>query len=358
MKRFLIVAGVWCSMVSGGDWKSTGPVTVAMEGAVCAGLAMCSHNADVLETAVFSNVRVETGANANPQKEPPIRRSYVSVYDLASKTVKVVYTADQLIEAPNWSPDGKYLLVNSGGDLWNLPVGGAGSGQLEKIDLGSIGKCNNDKGYAPDGKLIAFSSSAQAAGSQVYTVAATGGTPKLIVPETPSYFHAFSPDGRWMAIVAQRANNFDLFRVPTQGGEQQRLTSSPGYDDGPDYSPDGKWIYFNSDRSGSWDVWRMPAAGAGPNDEKAEQVTNDELENWFPHCSPDGKRLVFLSFPKGTAGHNGHGQVELRMIALPGEHVEQAAPQVVTTFFGGQGSINVNSWAPDASKFAFVRYEQ
>jgi TolB protein len=295
---------------------------------------------------------------AAPQQESPIKRSYISVYDLAGKSVNVLYSADKLIEAPNWSPDGKYLLVNTSGDLWKLPLGSGVSAQLEKIDLGPITKCNNDKGYSPDGKLIAFSSSANASGSQVYIVASIGGVAKLIVSETPSYFHGFSPDGHWMAVVAQRNRNFDLFRVPTEGGEQQRLTTNPGYDDGPDYSPDGKWIYFNSDRSGSWDIWRMPADGAGTHDEKAQQVTNDELEDWFPHCSPDGKWLVFLTFPKGTAGHNGHTQVQLRMIPLPGVRIDHSTPQVVTAFFGGQGTINVNSWAPDSSKFAFVRYEQ
>jgi TolB protein len=348
--QFTIAAG------NDNDLKTSGPVTVAMQDPVYIGLAVCSHNANVLETAVFSNLTVQR--TITTQQEPPIKRSYISVYDLASKSVKAIYTADKLIEAPNWSPDGKYMLVNTGGDLWRLPDGGGDSVQLEKIDLASITKCNNDKGYSPDGKLIAFSSSANASGSQVYTVASTGGAPKLIVPETPSYFHGFSPDGHWMAIVAQRNHNFDLFRVPTEGGDQQRLTTNPGYDDGPDYSPDGKWIYFNSDRSGSWDIWRMPADGAGPNDEKAQQVTSDELEDWFPHCSPDGKWLVFLAFPKGTAGHNGHTQVQLRMIPLPGDRIEHSTPQVLTAFLGGQGTINVNSWAPDSSKFAFVRYEQ
>jgi TolB protein len=286
-----------------------------------------------------------------------VTKSKISVYSLKDHSTKVVYSADRLIEAPNWSPDGKYMLVNTGGDLYKLPVGSA-TPELQKIDLGSINKCNNDKGISPDGKTIAFSSSAQAKGSQVYTVPANGGTPARLVPETPSYFHGFSPDGKWLAVVAQRDNNFDLWRLPLKGGQQERLTVNPGYDDGPDYSPDGKWIYFNSDRSGSWDIWRIPADGGGPNDSRAQQVTNDDLEDWFPHCSPDGKWLVFLTFPKGTSGHNDRLTVELRMIPLPGKKVKPVKPQTLTSFFGGQGTINVNSWAPDSTRFAFVVYEQ
>jgi TolB protein len=290
-------------------------------------------------------------------QQPKVKRSLITVYDLKDKSTKVIYTADHLIEAPNWSPDGKYMLINTGGDLYKLPVAG-GTPEPRKIDLGDINKCNNDKSISPDGKLIAFSSSAKAKGSQVYTVSSDGGTPKLMVSETPSYFHGFSPDGKWLAIVAQRNGHFNLWRLPTEGGEQQQLTSKPAYDDGPDYSPDGKWIYFNSDRSGSWDIWRMPADGAGSSDAQAEQVTNDELEDWFPHCSPDGKWLVFLTFPKGTAGHNDRLNVELRMIRLPGAKVKHEKAKVLTKFFGGQGTINVNSWAPDSSKFAYVVYEQ
>lgn len=292
------------------------------------------------------------------QAAPPIKKSFVSIYDLKDRSTATVYTGDGVIEAPNWSPDGKTLLVNTRGELFLLRVSDSVAAHFAKLDTGAATRCNNDKGFSPDGKLIAFSARGTAPGSQVYTMPVGGGSPRLIVPETPSYFHGFSPDGKWMAIVSQRNGNFDLFRVRTEGGAQERLTSNGGYDDGPDYSPDGKWIYFNSNRSGSWDIWRMPAEGAGPDDAKAEQVTKDDLEDWFPHCSPDGKWLVFLSFPKGTAGHNDHTEVQLRIIPLPGNRLKRSTPGELTRFFGGQGTINVNSWAPDSKRFAFVRYEQ
>jgi Tol biopolymer transport system component len=336
------------------ELKPAGPVTVNLQDPVYVGLAVSAHNADVLETAVFSNVTVQRGRPARPNQ---VKTSHITVYNLKDKSTKVLYSANQLIEAPNWSPDGKYLLVNTKGDLWKLPVT-TGKPELEKIDLGSITRCNNDKGISPDGKMIAFSSSVTGHGSQVYVVPSSGGTPKMVVPETPSYFHGFSPDGKWLAVVAQRNNNFDLFRVPATGGTQERLTSSPGYDDGSEYSPDGKWIYFNSDRSGSWDIWRIPAAGGGPNDKYAQQVTNNPDENWFPHISPNGKWLIFITYPKGTAGHNDHLNVKIRMIPLPGKKMKQVPIRTLTEFFGGQGSINVNSWAPDSSKFAYVSYEQ
>ena len=310
-------------------------------------------NKHLFPAAMFLALTVLASAVSSQQTH--VKRSKITLYNLSDRSTKVIFSADKLIEAPTWSPDGKYMLVNTGGDLYKLSVANP---ELVKVDLGEIAKCNNDKGISPDGKLIAFSSSAKAKGSQVYTVSSEGGRPKLVVAEAPSYFHGFSPDGKWLAIVAQRNGNFDLWRLPTEGGAQEQLTTAAGYDDGPDYSPDGKWIYFNSDRSGSWDIWRIPSSGGGPNDSQAQQVTKDEKEDWFPHCSPDGKWLVFLTFPKGTSGHNDRLNVELRMIRMPGTNIQHEAPQTLVKFFGGQGSINVNSWSPDATKFAYVEYEQ
>jgi len=71
-------------------------------------------------------------------------------------------------------------------------------------------------------------------------------------------------DGRWLAFVGQRAGNFDIYRVSVSGGKEEQLTSSPGFDDGPDYSPDGKWIYINTDRSGGWGHLAIPSRRRRP----------------------------------------------------------------------------------------------
>jgi Tol biopolymer transport system component len=295
-----------------------------------------------------------------PQRTQQRFHSKITVFDLAAKSTTTVYQADEVIEAPNWSRDGRFLLVNTGGNLYRLPVNGSGEPKLDKIDLGDGGyRCNNDHDYSWDGKLLAFSASSPSSRqSQVYMAQADGSGAKLMVPAAPSYFHGWSPDSKWLAFVGQRENKFPLFRVSAAGGPEQRLTSKGSYDDGPEYSRDGKWIYFNSNRSGGWDIWRIPSEGGGPNDEKAEQVTNDELEDWFPHFSPNGKWMLFLSFPKGTAGHNDRiPGMTLRIMPAPGNKLKPAKIEELTKFFGGQGTINVNSWSPDSKKFAYVIYE-
>ena len=281
------------------------PFTVNLTDPVYVGMAVCAHDANGLTTAAFTNVSAEP----LPQGRGPQQnyRSKISIYDMRDKSLRTLYQADTVFEAPNWSHDGKYLIANSGGKLYRIPVDGTNV-TPEPIGIDPSLRLNNDHAPSWDGKYIAFSASSPSSrGSQVYVCNADGSNAHVMVSTTPSYFHGWSPDGKYLSYVYQHpaANgvpaNYDIFRIPAAGGESEQLDSNPGYDDGPDYSPDGKWIYFNSDRSGSWDIWRIPADGAGPGDRKAEQVTSDELEDWFPHPSPDSKWLLFLSFAKGTA---------------------------------------------------------
>jgi Tol biopolymer transport system component len=269
--------------------------------------------------------------------------SHITIASADGSGRKVIYSSPELFEAPNWSPDGKYLLLNSRGGLWRLSIAG---GEPQPVPLGAVNRVNNDHGISPDGMWFAISA------QHVFVAPSSGGEPKQLTTKTPSYFHGWSPDGKTLAYCAQRDGNFDIYTIPAAGGEETRLTTSPGYDDGPDYSPDGKWIYFNSDRSGSWDIWRMPASGAGAGEARAERITSDDMEDWFPHPSPDGKWIVFISFAKGTKGHPANQNVVLRRMPMGGGKIEE-----IHKLFGGQGTMNVNSWSPDSKQFAFVSYE-
>jgi Tol biopolymer transport system component len=182
----------------------------------------------------------------------------------------------------------------------------------------------------------------------IYTLPITGGTPRRITDQAPSYWHGWSPDGKTLAFCGQREGRFGIFTIPAAGGPETRLTTAAagGLDDGPDYSPDGQFIYFNSDRTGRMQIWRMHADGAG-----LEQITSDDFNNWFAHPSPDGKSIVFLSYAKDVKGHPANKDVQLRLMSLADKSVK-----VLAKLFGGQGTINVPSWSPDSLHVAFVSY--
>ena len=305
------------------------------------GLAVCAHDNKVLEKAVFSNVEITSGQPKTSGN--PVLESTLETIAIGSKDRRVVHHARAHFEAPNWSRDGKTLLINGGGRIYSLPVAG---GEPKLLDTGFATRCNNDHGLSPDGTQLVISDQSQERKSLIYILPAGGGTPRLITPLGPSYWHGWSPDGKTLAFCGQRNGEFDIYTIPVEGGEEKRLTTSPGLDDGPDYSSDGQAIYFNSVRTGTMQIWRMKADGSDQ-----QQVTSDEYNNWFPHPSPDGKWIVFLSYEKDVTGHPANKDVTLRMMPVGGGEI-----QVLAKLFGGQGTINVPSWSPDSRNIAFVSY--
>ena len=290
----------------------------------------------------------------------PRLRSRIYLYSLADGASHLVFSDDSIWEAPNWSPDGRALIVNHNGAIYTLPVTPDASAKPEKLMLPPELSCNNDKSLSHDGKHLAFSASSPSSrGSEVYLANADGSQPRQITFQSPSYFHGWSPDDRTLAFVAQRNGiaHFNLYTIPVSGGAETQLTSDPHHDDGPDYSPDGRWIYINSDRSGKEAIWRIPAAAGKLANTQAEMILSDSFEDWFPHLSPDGRNMVYIGYPAGTPTHNSRElQVVLKLAPIADGKVGDSPKTLVTTT-GGQGSMNVNSWAPDSMRFAYVQYD-
>lgn len=327
---------------SGGAFQPVGAVSLALPDPVHVGLAVSAHNATVRETALVSNLVLKNRVAQPGEKR--VRETSLETLVVATGERKLIHRERSLFEAPNWSRDGKQFLVNRAGGIFTIPVTG---GEPQRLDTGAVERNNNDHGLSFDGKWLALSSGGGPEGSRIYVVPAAGGEPRLVTPTGPSYWHGWSPDGRTLVYCARRNGNFDIYRIPTAGGTEERLTTAEGLDDGCEFTADGAKIYFNSERTGVMQIWRMNPDGSGQ-----EQVTTDpNFGDWFPHPSPDGKWLVFLSFDKAVKGHPASQNVLLRLIPLAG-----GKPKTIATLFGGQGTINVPSWSPDSTQIAFVSY--
>jgi TolB protein len=319
-----------------------GSVPVALDGAFYVGIGICSHEKDVVEKAIFSNVEV---AFLPASTAEPKLYSTLETITIDSTDRRVVYVAPDRFEAPNWTRDGASLIFNRKGRLETIPVAG---GNPSLIDTGFAIHCNNDHGISPDSKTIAISDQTKDEGrSHVYIVPFEGGTPREVTPTGPSYWHGWSPDGKTLAFVGERNGEFDIYSIPFEGGAETRLTTAKGLDDGPEYSPDGQFIYFNSERTGHMQIWRMKPDGTAQ-----AQITQDELNDWFPHISPDGKWMVFLSYDPTVKGHPENKDVMLRLMSL-----DDGKITILAKLFGGQGTINVPSWSPDGTQLAFVSYQ-
>jgi Tol biopolymer transport system component len=310
-----------------------------------AGLFVCSHTNEFSEEVVFANTRIFKTAPDDMVQYKSYLGSLMETMEVATGKREVVASAEISLQAPNWTPDGKTLIYNSTGKLFNFDLA---SGKTTFLNTDFANKNNNDHVLTFDGTQLGISHAPAESNGQsvVYTVPVTGGVPKRITEKSPSYFHGWSPDSQFLLYTGQRNGDFDIYKISKEGGKEVQLTNAKGLDDGSEYSPDGKYIYFCSTRTGMMQVWRMD-----PDGKNQTQLTFDALNNWFPHVSPDNKWLVFISFPKEVPAdkHPFYQRVYLRLMPVGGGDIK-----VISYLYGGQGTINVPSWSPDSKKIAFV----
>ncbi len=285
----------------------------------------------------------------------PGQRSELRVADVATGSSSVVFVSTELVvEAPNWTPDGRFLVFNAAGSLYRIAIDGSES--PVRIDTGWLDDNNNDHLVSADGSTLYCSSEV---GGHLFAVPFEGGTPRQISNERPSPFGHFlqgiSPDGSTIAYTGAeerdgRAFAQSLYTIPVAGGADVRISNWDEDSVGCEYSPDGEWLFFTSElgmtRPGHMQLHRMRVDGSD-----RERLTNDDRVNWFPKIAPDGHCLVYLSFPPGTRGHEANVPVIIRSMRPDGTDRRDVAH-----VFGGQGTLNVNSWAPDSTHFAYVDY--
>lgn len=265
-------------------------------------------------------------------------RSSLETCDPLTGATRVILRSARLIEAPNWHPDG-WFLVNGEGRLWRADAQG-----LRAIDTGGLVRCNNDHGFLPDGRIV-FSCHDAGQGAAMHVLEREGQPRALPVP-APSWWHGASRGLIAHACVRGGDRVVRIATLDLATGAERVLTPGVAHHDGPDFSACGQFLWFNSDATGHAQIWRMGLGGQG-----AAPVFQDEWVNWFPHPSPCGRHVVYLAYPPGTEGHPRDREVSIRAMAPDG-----TGRRVLVDLWGGQGTLNVPCWAPDGHAFAFMRY--
>ncbi|MBR2128022.1 MAG: TIM barrel protein [Bacteroidales bacterium] len=279
--------------------------------------------------------------------------SYLEIYDLETRTHSVLKEFPFRVEAPHWTPDGKYLVVNKDGKLYKISVDG--TSDLIEIDTGALTCVDINYVITADGKWIGLSSNSpsnQKHDSFIYMVPFEGGEPRRVTPQGLSYIYGISPDGKTVVYCAYRQldEEADIYAIPVEGGDEIQLTDATRFDSGPEYSPDGKHIWFNSVRTDAMQIWKMDADGGN----QTQMTFDEDMYSWYPHVSPDGKKVVYTAYRRHEVAPDEHLpnlNVQLRMIPAEG-----GEPEVLVELFGGHGTLSVNSWSPDSRKFAYFSY--
>jgi Tol biopolymer transport system component len=280
----------------------------------------------------------------------PDQVARVHVHDVRTGDDTVIFeSADVLLEAPNWSLDGQTLLLNGNGVLWSLAPEVGSSPELITHD--GLPDINNDHVLDPDGESIYLS----ATDSHIYRAVLSGGPVTKITPDDgfKHYLHGVSPDRKRLAYVQipESGPPGVLMIIAATGGEPTLIDTGAGHIDGPEWSPDGEWIYLNSEhwasQPGHAQVCRIRDGGG-----ELERLVESDTVDWFPHLSPDGSKAVYIEFPTGTQGHPADLPVTIVLV----DTGDWTTPLERISLPGGQGTINVNSWSPDSTRFAYVSY--
>jgi len=317
-----------------------------------------------------------------PRALLPGQTSRLLVVDPVSGDAHVVLESRTvLVEAPNWSPDGRWLVVNGDGLLWRLPADARSVDEtaLVPVPMGDVPEINNDHVIAPDQRTVVVS----ARDGHLYEVPWQGVAPgeraRRITRDHPegrnhkNYLHGISPDGVLLSVVvgalpapvddpdseeARAGWRTDVALVSVADGTTTAVTSDEHPDDGPEFSPDGRWLWWNSERASGGVAGHAQLFRAAVDGGDVVQVTDDERVNWFPHVSPDGRTLLWLAYEPGTTGHPADRDVLLRVLPLGDDGLPAAGsrPRDLLPLQGGQGTINVPCWAPDSTRFACADY--
>lgn len=319
---------------------------------LCADLERAWNGENEIATVLGAALRrpLDKGVPVDARLLAPDQSTCVWTQSLDQDVARCVLRTNQvLLEAPNWVASG--LLLNGAGVLWTLDS----DGTLAPIDIAGIPVLNNDHVPDPDGEHVYLSANdwhiyrAPLAGGVAQRVTGESGIPGLM-----HFLHGVSPDGSELAFIGLEPDGDDwwarasVFTMDTDGSSYRKLTDGTAPADGCEYSPDGQWLYFNTEQfDGHAQIARMRTDGSA-----VEQLTFDDNVNWFPHISPDGLKAAYLAFPPGTTGHPADVWVDIRIVDLP----DWRSARHVAHIFGGQGSLNVNSWSPDSSAFAYVSY--
>ena len=225
--------------------------------------------------------------------------------------------------SPIWSPDWRRILFVGNPctgvrractgmtQIYRMNADGSGSRRLARgvrYHQNSVGQRNSEYSttatWSPDGRKIAFVSD-RAGSAEVYVMNADGSGQRRLTRNAKPKELVWSPDGRMLAI-GSHANGGprDVYVMNADGTGLRNLTPGPGGGEALSWSPDGRKIGFRSLRDGSGEIYVVNVDGTGLR--RLTHLTRNPISSggttWSaPGWSPDGRRILFVRLKWGTS---------------------------------------------------------
>lgn len=209
--------------------------------------------------------------------------------------------------SPQWTPDGKsivfvrYYAENGYRQIGMLPAD-IPLTRPSRTFLVSSPENDEDPQVSPDGKWLAFTAARAERpnaprANGIWVAPMAGGAPRLVVKDanTPRW----SPDGARLAFVSRNS----IGVAPVSTGERKMLTNDSWDNRNPKWSPDGKTIAFVSNRKWNFYVMTVPADG-GPLQQLTDRpgvnggFEGGNVRGTF-QWAPDGQSIVYTFMNPG-----------------------------------------------------------
>lgn len=260
-----------------------------------------------------------------------------------------------LEDNPSWSPDGRFLAYetdeNGQTDIIIQPADGGSPVRVLDSEASEV-----QATWSPGGSLLAFVSSRDhgghfapllgfgnlnllldGKGGDVFIVKPFGGEPLKLVPN--AFDPAWSPDGKEIVFRSARDAQWDLWKVPSSGGEPTRITNDAFYDYQPAWSPDGRWIVYGSTLGGgAFGLYAIGVQGG-----QRVQLTADSSLVSGPEFADRGTSVIFSS-ARG-------GRINLWKMPFTPESRTYASVQRFTAGHGDDVNVTISS---DQTKIAYA----
>ena len=275
-------------------------------------------------------------------------QTVIEYLNIETGEVSELLSTNVRMSTPTWFPDCETLLSNVYGRLHQFS---RADPRLKLVDTQYLNDVHCDYGLSPNGMELALTNKCSNGVARIYIRDMQTGEVRVVVNQSPAWFHGWSPDGTHLIYVCVRNNQWTIAQTRADGsGKEQIVLRSDEFSstilDGPEFSPDGRYIWFSSDRSGTMELWRQELATG-----ESEQMTDDIGANFFPHPSPDGAHVCFLKKKCVRGDWREDGMVELWLLSS-----NEKNPIHLRTVYGGKGTLNLPSWSPAGDGFAYARY--
>ncbi len=203
---------------------------------------------------------------------------------------------------PQFSPDGRRIAFQSGragaNDIWVAQADGTELVQITR-DLGGM----EAPTWSPDGKWIAFSGGKQE--SNVWIVESSG-SPSRQLTQGPgeAKVPSWSSDGKRIYFKSNRSGRAEIWRMLTEGGAAEQITRNGGFLGFE--SADGKTLYYTKSDQGNEGIFSLPLSGGKEKLVIAEEILRRSftvVPEGIYYIAPRDEKTCEIRFYQFASGH-------------------------------------------------------